>query len=303
MMTLGDRNLIVSYLQSYLTEYYPKSLVSASEYPYSSAVSNEYSVANSPIRMTGVYDIPTYSSLSLMMASFYPNEGYPQRWDLSDGQWTVTDFDCNRFVNSVSKLITEADGSIYLNIDESTYNDILGDDNTEDNAIDISKYLTYDEIQLYITAQSSLTSLVNSYISKKLTFTTQSAQSGVVAFLTNNLSYISQNNQIAEVPDRVISYILGEVVTPNSLSDEIMRVQQLLYPGGLSPMYVGRYFEYTTSSGDTISMMNDIKEIQSNYIDSYKNGLPTSYQGFKVTGYVDPWTEVIIKQLKGTGES
>lgn len=301
MINLGDRNLIVSYLQSYLIEYYPKSLVSASEYPYSSAVSNEYSVANSPIRMTGVYDIPTYSSLSLMMASFYPNEGYPQRWDLSDGQWTVTDFDCNRFVNSVSKLITEANGRAYSDdIDESTYTKILSGD---DLTLDTTEYLTYDEIQLYTTAQLPLTELVNSYINNNLAFTTQSAQSGVVAFLTNNLSYISQNNQIAEVPDRVISYILGEVVTPNSLSDEIMRVQQLLYPGGLSPMYVGRYFEYTTSSGDTISMMNDIKEIQSNYIDSYKNGLPTSYQGFKVTGYVDPWTEVIIKQLKGTGES
>lgn len=301
MINLGDRNLIVSYLQSYLIEYYPKSLVSASEYPYSSAVSNEYSVANSPIRMTGVYDIPTYSSLSLMMASFYPNEGYPQRWDLSDGQWTVTDFDCNRFVNSVSKLITEANGRAYSDdIDESTYTKILSGD---DLTLDTTEYLTYDEIQLYTTAQLPLTELVNSYINNNLAFTTQSAQSGVVAFLTSNLSYISQNNQIAEVPDRVISYILGEVVTPNSLSDEIMRVQQLLYPGGLSPMYVGRYFEYTTSSGDTISMMNDIKEIQSNYIDSYKNGLPTSYQGFKVTGYVDPWTEVIIKQLKGTGES
>lgn len=301
MINLGDRNLIVSYLQSYLIEYYPKSLVSASEYPYSSAVSNEYSVANSPIRMTGVYDIPTYSSLSLMMASFYPNEGYPQRWDLSDGQWTITDFDCNRFVNSVSKLITEANGRAYSDdIDESTYTKILSGD---DLTLDTTEYLTYDEIQLYTTAQLPLTELVNSYINNNLAFTTQSAQSGVVAFLTNNLSYISQNNQIAEVPDRVISYILGEVVTPNSLSDEIMRVQQLLYPGGLSPMYVGRYFEYTTSSGDTISMMNDIKEIQSNYIDSYKNGLPTSYQGFKVTGYVDPWTEVIIKQLKGTGES
>lgn len=301
MINLGDRNLIVSYLQSYLIEYYPKSLVSASEYPYSSAVSNEYSVANSPIRMTGVYDIPTYSSLSLMMASFYPNEGYPQRWDLSDGQWTVTDFDCNRFVNSVSKLITEANGRAYSDdIDESTYTKILSGD---DLTLDTTEYLTYDEIQLYTTAQLPLTELVNSYINNNLAFTTQSAQSGVVAFLTNNPSYISQNNQIAEVPDRVISYILGEVVTPNSLSDEIMRVQQLLYPGGLSPMYVGRYFEYTTSSGDTISMMNDIKEIQSNYIDSYKNGLPTSYQGFKVTGYVDPWTEVIIKQLKGTGES
>lgn len=300
MITLGDRNLIVSYLQSYLIEYYPKSLVSASEYPYSSAVSNEYSVTNAPIRRTGVYDIPTYSSLSLMMASFYPNEGYPQRWDLSGGQWTVTDFDCNRFVNSVSKLITEANGRAYSNIDESTYTEILSGD---DPTLDTTEYLTYDEIQLYTTAQLPLTELVNSYINNNLAFTTQSAQSGVVAFLTNNLSYISQNNQIAEVPDRVISYILGEVVTPNSLSDEIMRVQQLLYPGGLSPMYVGRYFEYTTSSGDTISMMNDIKEIQSNYIDSYKNGLPTSYIGFKVTGYVDPWTEVIIKQLKGTGES
>lgn len=300
MINLGDRSLIVSYLQSYLIEYYPKSLVSASEYPYSSAVSNEYSVTNAPIRRTGIYDIPTYSALSLMMASFYPNEGYPQRWDLSEGQWTVTDFDCNRFVNSVSKLITEANGRTYSNLDESTYTEILSGD---DPTLDTTEYLTYDEIQLYTTAQLPLTELVNSYINNNLTFTTQSAQSGVVAFLTNNLSYISQNNQIAEVPDRVISYILGEVVTPNSLSDEIMRVQQLLYPGGLSPMYVGRYFEYTTSSGDTVSMMNDIKEIQSNYIDSYKGELPTSYVGFKVTGYVDPWTEVIIKQLKGTGES
>jgi len=115
--------------------------------------------------------------------------------------------------------------------------------------------------------------------------------------ILNNIDFLSIKPDAIDVPDRVLSYVFGEVVSPLSERDEITRVQKLIYQPKIDPMRAGRYDDIMTE---------DVKSIQQKFIDLYTittivDGhevktayLPDNFEGFKVTGYVDPWTELIM---------
>ena len=104
-------------------------------------------------------------------------------------------------------------------------------------------------------------------------------------------------NNVIAIPDRVLSYILKEVVTPVSEIDEIFRMQKIMYaPNKVPSELVGTYDDM---------FMHNVEVMQRSFIDAYtftevegteevhKVDLPDNYKGFKITGYVDPWTEVL----------
>lgn len=68
-----------------------------------------------------------------------------------------------------------------------------------------------------------------------------------------------------------------------------------MYPQGVEYVRSGRYDQ---------EMTEDIKKVQQDFINlntvitssgNLNTVLPEGYDGFKVTGYVDPWTELILK--------
>lgn len=99
--------------------------------------------------------------------------------------------------------------------------------------------------------------------------------------------------QIVDIPERVLSYIFNEVVTSLSTKDEVFRVQKLIYAPDKVPFNL---------AGDYEGVFEDtIKDTQQRFIDihTYKDvgiKLPSNYEGFKVTGYCDPWTEVLYER-------
>lgn len=109
--------------------------------------------------------------------------------------------------------------------------------------------------------------------------------------IVNNLNYFTDNHDVIQIPERVLSYIFNEVVTPISAPEEILRVKKLVY--------FNEKFPDTTALKYTDVFMDKVKEIQETYLSSYENTpsqIPRQFKDFKVTGYVDPWTEIIIKK-------
>lgn len=89
-------------------------------------------------------------------------------------------------------------------------------------------------------------------------------------------SLSDDSRQVSKLDDRIISLLVGSTITEDSLPKEITDVCKLL---NLST------FEYPRK---------EIEEIQSQFIKSHEI-LPSGYEGFKVTGYFDPWTRLIVK--------
>ena len=216
-----DRCLQVSYIQIFLKDYF--GLTIEKQKSARATQDNEYQLtSNSPIKVTGYYNLQTYSSLALWMAYNYPKEGFPQVWYLSESnQWEYKDF-------------------------------------TEDYPSD--DYTT-EEFRTYISQ-----------------------------VISTNMDNFIVNHDIIRIPERVLSYVFNEVVTSHSTPEEVVRVKQLVLG---TPIGRKLALEYHDDFEKIIS------RIQSDFIALYTiNGevsLPEQYKEFKVTGYVDPWTELIIK--------
>lgn len=125
-----------------------------------------------------------------------------------------------------------------------------------------------------------------------------SATEHLIDVITENIEYCKSGNpDILNIPERVQSYFLNEVVTPYSPQDEVFRIQKMLYnPNKMPDIISGEYYGVFEET---------IRKIQQTYID--KNSYiyeeddkivlkyPERYKDFKVTGYCDPWTEVLIE--------
>jgi len=112
--------------------------------------------------------------------------------------------------------------------------------------------------------------------------------------LQNNIELISTKTDIVQIDDRILSYIMDEVVSENSDPDEIFRMQKIIYPNGLPKTRTGIY--------DDI-LKEKVKEFQLKVIDYFKNkniidiGLHYGiFYNLKATGYIDPATEYLIKK-------
>lgn len=110
----------------------------------------------------------------------------------------------------------------------------------------------------------------------------------LLKMIKSNESYSLRDSKVIEIPERVLSYIFGEVVTPTSSKEEIQRVRKLLYRDQTKTSYV-----YDSK------MVEDVKSLQKSFIDKFESAgqsLPDPFKEFKVTGYVDPWTEILLKE-------
>lgn len=278
IINLYDDNLLVSYLQIFLRDYFGVNItyqISDNKF-----IDDKYIITtNSPLKVTGEYNLDTYASLALYMVFNYPNEGYPYYYILKEDR-TVS-FDSNKLLDTINNMIKQSD-----TIKEWTE---ISYDNAE-----FIKVFTWNELLIYFKNESDLNNIVLSKYVSSESFTIDDINNCLVNFI-NKAKYLSLSKpEIVQVSERVLSYILGEVVSPKSSPDEIMRIQKIMYPNGVTPNRLGVYDN---------DMMNDVINYQKSFIERYTTNynstesnkyLPQGYYGFKVTGYVDPWTELII---------
>ncbi len=76
-----DNNLIVTYLQVFLNEYFNITVIKNIPKRKSEQITYEI-VSSEPIVVTGYHNPQTYSAIALYMAYNYPNEGFPLKWSL-----------------------------------------------------------------------------------------------------------------------------------------------------------------------------------------------------------------------------
>lgn len=282
---LQDRNLLVSYIQTYLRDYFNMTLVRSKS-------KNSYEISQSyPIRVTGQYTRQTYLSISLFMLYNYPNEKFPERWDLRNptdpNSWIITPFDSSKLVLTMDMLIQHSVGEM-SEFSKEDYEQILK------SLDDPQQYFSWDTlIKYFYNEDDMLEVLSDKTVSDE--FSQSDVNHSLIVFLVNNLDQLDDNPEIADLNDRIPSYFLEEVVTSESPPDEILRVQKIIYPEGV---------EYNRAGIFDDQMLQDVTTAQENFLRTYtttsKDGtqqvvLPEGYDGFKVTGYVDPWTEFILK--------
>lgn len=111
----------------------------------------------------------------------------------------------------------------------------------------------------------------------------------LVDVITENIDYGKAGHpEVLQIPERVQSYLLNEVVTQYSPEDEVFRVQKMMrgfskIPDAVAGEYYGTFEE-------------SIRLIQQNFLDKETFPVyPERFNDFKVTGYCDPWTEVLIE--------
>ena len=288
---LQDRSLIVTYIQVFLNEYFGlslKKISNAQSLKY--GLSDNYEISRSDsIKITGVYNLQTYLSVSLWMHYNYPNELFPVRYDpAGEGSlaWEQTPFDTDKLVLTMNKIIPRRLDISYSVIPEQTYLEII------DN--DTKTYFDWNTLLKYFYTEEHLKDVL---FTKENTdkFEEEDINQSMIVFLSNNMYRVLENRDVVTLSNRIISYFLNEVVSPQSEDDEVLRTQKLIYPEGVDYLIAGRY---------TDELMNKVKEYQQKFIDEYTSNkgednevisLPKEYEGFKVTGYVDPWTELVIK--------
>lgn len=249
-----DRNLITTYLQIYLRDYY--GLTVHKVIKRNSIDPDEYELTLSdPIKVTGYLNNQTYSAIAMYMLRNYPNEMYPSLWQLNTAnQWAPT-----------------------LEI----YNDY------------IEEIMSSDE----------------QHVLRKDVVIPFDNEGDFIKVIASNMENASYNPDTISVPRRVLSYLFGEVVSPLSTPEEILRVKA--YLGNISYTYFGvesyseearyiarqisAYLNINTNYEYDDTFKNIIWQLQNLYLQGHQDEMPEQFMDFKATGYVDPWTEHILK--------
>lgn len=291
VINFQDRNLIVSYLQLILKETFGVTLTTSdSSLNYSLDKSYEITM-NQPVKVTGTYDLPTYFSLALYMAFNFPNEQYPYRLDFFNHEWVRFPYKPEELKNSINLIIENYLKGLWTWETVSTdYQEWYYNLPAEKKL----KYLDWESLVRNFNSQDDLIDVCKGCLFEKRDFDNSDVRSCLVKILVANMKTSVTNYDALQVPERVLSYIFDEVVTPVSSNDEVFRAQKILYGERIPVGRVGIYDD---------QMIEDVKEIQTKFISrntftidgSTKIQLPGGFEDFKVTGYVDPWTETIIK--------
>lgn len=287
---LQDRNLIVSYIQIYLKEFFGISLakkINSESY----ATKDSYEISQRiPIKVTGFYTEQTYTSVSLFMAYNYPNEMFPVRYDLKEGSvntWIKTPFDSQKLKLTMDYLINQEAGKGKYSFTEDDYREIIS------QSEDPSLYFSYEDLLRFFYSNDHLYEILLNRKNKE-EYSRSDINESLVVFLSHNIEEGRFNKDATSIDSRIISYFLNEVVSKMSDPDEIFRIQKIMYPQGVTYDRAGVFDD---------QMTEDVKECQQSFIDLYTTesgdkkvvNLPEGYDGFKVTGYVDPWTELVLK--------
>lgn len=307
-INLQDSNFIISYIQMFLKEYsginIKKVSISKSKGVYTN---DSYIISmNNPIRVTGIYDIDTYRAAALYMAFNYPNEQFPSIWSYNkeNNSWSDLPYEPDKLTVTMDKLIKaccdKTSGKVNEDIlvearieglseDVLIYNEICA--NTEEII-----YLTWSELLRYFSVEESSSKELYEFLSKKTaqyknttapetgTFSRSDLNDILISIIINNSTIGASYREVTELNERVLSYFFGEVVSKLSTKDEIYRIQQMIYDK-VPLSRIGKFDEQMTL---------DIKRYQQDFIKEVVR--PDSYNNFKVTGYVDPWTERVIRE-------
>ncbi len=232
-----DKNLIVTYIQIYLSENFGLSVRKVDSNFNQVLNANieqtllpKYEItADDPIEVTGYLTPQTYSSMALYMMQNYPNERFPVAWILTEDGWESTDKFYDSYMdNWRNVLLTPPDW-------DDIANQIIG----------------------------------------------------------TNMDNYDINSHSIEIPERVISYIMGEVVSNSSTYEEVLRIKKLLLDSDYDPEVFG--FMDNSSLDYNETLQHIICRIQSRFLEKYPSP-PIQFKDFKITGYVDPWTELIIER-------
>lgn len=283
---LQSRSIFVSYIQEYLRNYFGMTLIETD-------TDEGYEISQSrPIRVTGRYTQQTYLSVSLFMLYNYPNEQFPLRWDIEDPashrvSWITTPFDSATLKQTMNLLISQ-DAGKNTTFSKDDYEEIIKSTQNPEQYFSWSTLLKYyfdeDDLRKLLGTKSQSDEMTQSDVNHSL-----------IVFLVNNVEQSEINDDIFTLNERILSYFIGEVVTESSTPDEILRVQKIMYPEGV---------EYQRSGVFDEKMKQEVLDVQRKFIETYTvttlEGtqiitLPEGYDGFRVTGYIDPWTEVILK--------
>lgn len=271
---LNDKSLITSYVQIVLRDFSGLS-VKAPDSSGRTFNGERYEITSSnPIKVTGTYDLDTYAAASLFMAINYPNEQFPCRYDTDNGKVIKTPYDRVKLKKTIDWIKSWYAGVV----DQKTYNR---------NDPDVTEVFDWETFLRYFSDLDRLEDL----LSNKSTFNDLVKES-LLNFIVHNIDMSLEMREVVSLSERILSYFFNEVVTPSSERDEIYRVQKILYQKVKKTEY-GIFTE---------EMTNLVKKIQEDFIKIHtmsdgsdsQISLPEGFDGFKVTGYVDPWTEMII---------
>lgn len=101
-------------------------------------------------------------------------------------------------------------------------------------------------------------------------------QQELIDIIATNMEMTSWNRKVIQVPERVLSYIFNEVVTPNSSPEEILRIKQMLYE------FIHVDSENKQLLTYTEDVFNEIVEIQKGVVDKYTTDYSTEYETIKM---------------------
>ena len=266
-----DNNLIVMYLQIFLKDYFNTFLQKKKPYvkedPEESGnyavVVDEYEIINNQeIEVTGYWNVQSYTSLALYMAYNYPNEGYPMKWiETSDNEHIAKDY---IYTGNQEELI------------EVIVNNIESLIRFRGSLMVPERVLSYifDEV---VNPQSADTEILR--VRKLL---------GEDFDYTNALIY--DDGLLGTVKDLQCKFISRFVVDIHSI-EEVVELNGYLKHPVAEILSVVR-------GGITLSPVPSLSQLRVGDVVQYNTGnlnLPDPFKAFKVTGYVDPWTEWIIK--------
>ena len=141
---------------------------------------------------------------------------------------------------------------------------------------------------------------LTSWVSEDFVYNEEDSASLIelIDIIKTNVENFPIHRETIQVPERVISYILGEVVTPRSSDEEILRIKKIVYSTPIGCRSSLKY-EIDKSLKEASDSPKDLKEyvksVQESYIAEHSEEMPEQFKDLKATGYVDPWTEVILK--------
>lgn len=294
-----DKNIIIMYIQIFLKEHFNYTVHKVT--PRRKSLASYYEITNNdPLKVTGYHNLQTYSALALYMAYTYPNEGYPVLWkrvtDNSNNTnlWVSEDFYYNGSNDDelLNVIISNLENSLNykgtVQIPERVlsyiFNEVVTENSTDDEILRIKKLigdnLNYKEALKYTEEFSDqVKQIQQSLIDQYSVYAESSVQKEVL--FSNNIYYFQLDkhlrNAYIKKTDEELNY---ENKTGLTLYKSIYNPDT----GVLS--FDNKNGAYNLKVGETRDVV--LKTL-------VQTELPQQFENFKVTGYVDPWTEVVIK--------
>lgn len=284
LIKLRDTSLFVTYLQVFLKERLGLTVNRLG-----------HITSSETLKITGIYDVPTFQSLVIYMTTYYPNERFPNIYyvtsvDDPEG-YHVYKFEYD--FNSLDKTITSYKDS-YSDYSKETFSEFLKSNPNEgylSSLENLYAYLSLSEVETVKNTKSGFSLFIENWNSE------DQEELRVEAILSKSNDDSIKYPDRLNIDDRIMSYILGEVVSELSEEDEIYRIQKMLYKDQADQRIpVEIYGSYTNKGlyGDPdLSLQDYIVDLQTRYLAAGQ--LPQGFDDFKVTGYIDPWTELLLK--------